>query len=73
MTSSDMGEFYRWFYNESVRLENLFAIKWNNIFLRKTFDTLDLLDMIEVVVQMQYLSYVEERIQLLMKYLHDYC
>lgn len=72
MTSSDMTEFYRWFYNESHRLENLFAIKWNNIYIRKEFDTLDLLDMIEIIVQMQYLSYVEQRIQKLMKYLHEY-
>ena len=72
MTSADMSEFYRFFYDETNRLENLFALKWNNIYIRKTFDTLDLLDMIEVVVQLQYLSYLEQRIHKLMKFLHDY-
>lgn len=70
MTTSDLTEFYRFFYHESERLELLFATKWNNIYLRKTFDTLDLLDMIETVVQIQYLQYIEERVHVMLKYLH---
>ena len=71
MRSSEITEFYRFFYNETCRLENLFINKWNNIFLQKQFDTLDLLDLIELSVQMDYLNYMEQRIHKILKYLQD--
>lgn len=71
MRSSEITEFYRFFYNETCRLENLFISKWNNIFLQKQFDTLDLLDLIELSVQMDYLNYIEQRIHKILKHLQD--
>lgn len=73
MRSAEITEFYRFFYNETARLENLFIIKWNNIYAHRQFDTLDLLDLIELSVQMDYLNYIEQRIQRILKYLQDTC
>lgn len=40
MKQSEINEISRFFYNEDNRLENLFVIKWNNIFAMRKFDTL---------------------------------
>lgn len=71
MRSSEMAEFYKFFYNESNRLENEFIIKWNNIYSQRKLDTLDLLDLIELSVQLDYLNYIEQRIQKILKLLQD--
>ena len=71
MKQSEITEIYRFFYNESNRLENLFIIKWNNIFAHRKFDTLDLLDLIELSVQMDYLTYIQNRVQKLVEYMKD--
>ena len=73
MRQSEVTEIYRFFYNESNRLDNLFIIKWNNIFSTRRFDTLDLLDLIELTVQDEYLSYLQKRVQTLVEYMKDYC
>lgn len=72
MRTSEVTEFFKVLYNERCRLENLFVIKWNNIFAHKKFDTLDLLDLIELSVQMDYLNYIEQKIHNLLKLLKDY-
>ncbi len=71
MKQSEITEIYRFFYNESNRLENLFIIKWNNIFSYRKFDTLDLLDLIELSVQLDYLTYIQNRVQKLVEYMKD--
>lgn len=71
MKQSEITEIYRFFYNESNRLENLFIIKWNNIFAYRKFDTLDLLDLIELSVQLDYLTYIQNRVQKLVEYMKD--
>lgn len=73
MRQSEVTEIYRFFYNESNRLDNLFIIKWNNIFSTRRFDALDLLDLIELTVQDEYLSYLQKRVQTLVEYMKDYC
>lgn len=73
MRQSEVTEIYRFFYNESNRLDNLFIIKWNNIFSTRRFDALDLLDLIELTVQEEYLSYLQKRVQTLVEYMKDYC
>lgn len=71
MRSSEITEINKFLYKESCRLENLFIIKWNNIFAMRKFDTLDLLDLIELSVQMDYLTYLHQRLQVLTEYLRD--
>lgn len=71
MKQSEITEIYRFFYNESNRLENLFIIKWNNIYACRKFDTLDLLDLIELSVQLDYLTYIQNRVQKLVEYMKD--
>lgn len=71
MKQSEITEIYRFFYNESNRLENLFIIKWNNIYAYRKFDTLDLLDLIELSVQLDYLTYIQNRVQKLVEYMKD--
>lgn len=71
MKQTEITEIYRFFYNESNRLENLFIIKWNNIFAYRKFDTLDLLDLIELSVQLDYLTYIQNRVQKLVEYMKD--
>lgn len=71
MRKTEIAEIYRFLYNESCRLENLFIIKWNNIYARRNFDTLDLLDLIELSVQMDYLNDIHKRIQKLIEYMRD--
>lgn len=71
MTSSDISEIYRFLQREDARLTNLFITKWNNIYVLKQFDTLDLLDLIELSVQMDYLGYIWVRLQKVINYLHD--
>lgn len=66
MNAAEAAEFYKWFARESSRLEDLYIRKWNNIFARRQFDTLDLLDLIELSVQIDYLRYIEQRIQKLL-------
>ena len=73
MRQSEVTEIYRFFYNESNRLDNLFIIKWNNIFSTRRFDALDLLDLIELTVQDEYLTYLQKRVQTLVEYMKDYC
>ncbi len=71
MKQSEINEIARFFYNESNRIENLFIVKWNNIFSLRKFDTLDLLDLIELSVQMDYLTYIQNRVQNVMEYMKD--
>lgn len=71
MRKSEVADLYRFLYRESCRLENLFIIKWNNIFAMRKFDTLDLLDLIELSVQMDYFKYLQQRLQKLIEYMRD--
>lgn len=71
MKQSEINEISRFFYNEDNRLENLFVIKWNNIFAMRKFDTLDLLDLIELSVQIDYLNQIQHRIRKLAEYMKD--
>lgn len=71
MRQTEIAEIYKFLYGESCRLENLFIIKWNNIYARRRFDTLDLLDLIELSVQMDYLTALHQRIQKLIEYMKD--
>lgn len=72
MRKSEITEFYQFLYNESNRLDNLVTAKWNNIFLRRRFDALDLLDLLELVHQEEYFRYLESRINMLLEYMKDY-
>lgn len=69
MRKSEAAEFRRFLYNESCRLEELSVIKWNHIFTMRRFDTLDLLDLIELSSQIEYLNYLEQRVGILLDYL----
>lgn len=71
MKQSEINEISRFFYNEDNRLENLFVIKWNNIFAMRKFDTLDLLDLIELSVQIDYLNQIQHRVRKLVEYMKD--
>lgn len=71
MRKNEIAEINKFLYNESCRLEDLFIIKWNNIYARRRFDTLDLLDLIELSVQMDYLTYLHQRLQKLIEYMRD--
>lgn len=71
MKQSEINEISRFFYNEDNRLENLFVIKWNNIFTMRKFDTLDLLDLIELSVQIDYLNQIQHRVRKLVEYMKD--
>lgn len=71
MKSSEIADFYRFLQNEEARLQNLFIIKWNNIFAQRKFDTLDLLDLIELSVQIDYFNYLWKRLENLFQYLHS--
>ncbi len=73
MKQSEINEITRFLYNESNRIENLFIVKWNNIFAMRKFDTLDLLDLIELSVQIDYLTYLQHRVQKLVEYMKDIC
>lgn len=71
MKQSEINEISRFFFNEDNRLENLFVIKWNNIFAMRKFDTLDLLDLIELSVQMDYLNYIQHRVRKITEYMKE--
>lgn len=71
MKQSEINDISRFFYNEDNRLENLFVIKWNNIFAMRKFDTLDLLDLIELSVQIDYLNQIQHRVLKLVEYMKD--
>ena len=71
MRSSEIAEFYTFLQTEESRLENLFIIKWNNIYIQRRFDTLDLLDLIELSVQIDYFNYLWKRLEKLFTYLHS--
>lgn len=71
MRNSEIAEFRRFLYRESCRLEELFIIKWNNVFARRRFDALDLLDLLELVHQMEYLNYLQQRLQNLLDYMRE--
>lgn len=71
MKPSEIADFYKFLHNEESRLENLFIIKWNNIFAHRQFDTLDLLDFIELSVQIDYLNYLWKRLENLFQYLYS--
>ena len=71
MRSAEIAEFYAFLQTEEARLENLFIIKWNNIYIQRRFDTLDLLDLIELSVQIDYFNYLWKRLEKLFTYLHS--
>lgn len=71
MRSAEIAEFYTFLQTEEARLENLFIIKWNNIYIQRRFDTLDLLDLIELSVQIDYFNYLWKRLENLFTYLHS--
>lgn len=71
MRSAEIAEFYAFLQTEEARLENLFIIKWNNIYTQRRFDTLDLLDLIELSVQIDYFNYLWKRLEKLFTYLHS--
>lgn len=71
MQPAELADFYHFLNNEENRLENLFIIKWNNIYSRRNFDTLDLLDLIELKVQIDYFAFLRNRIQVLLEYLYS--
>lgn len=71
MRKTEAAEFRRFLYRESCRLEELSIIKWNNIFAQRKFDTLDLLDLIELSCQIEYLNYIEQRVGILLDFLSE--
>lgn len=72
MRKSEVNEFRKFLYNESIRLEYLFIDKWNHIFIRRRFDALDLLELLELVHQEEYLKHLESRMNVLLEYMKDY-
>ena len=43
--------------NEEIRIKNQLTQKWNFVFMSERFDTLDMLDFIELIVQRDYLDF----------------
>lgn len=71
MHKNDSAEIRRFIYNESCRLEQLSKNKWHHVLYTGRFDTLDLLDLIELAVQVDYLNYLEKRVYTLLDLLTD--
>lgn len=68
MKPDEVSEFYKFLNNEEVKLENEYILKCNYIFGRRRFDTLDLLDLIELKAKMEYYDYIRNRLQVLFTY-----
>ena len=68
MKPDEVSEFYKFLNNEEAKLENEYVLKCNYIFGRRWFDTLDLLDLIELKAKMEYYDYIRNRLQVLFTY-----
>lgn len=71
MKASEIAEIHRFLYNESCRLENLYITKWNNLYAHRRADVLDMVDVIELMIQSDYLNSLHQRLQILMDYMRE--
>lgn len=71
MKQSEINEIAQFLYNEDNRLEALMHDRWRYILNRRKFDSLDLLDLIELSVQMDYFNYLQKRLHKLIEYMKD--